>query len=86
MFGVKKVAHELSGPFLKVGHPQAENDSNNPSDIFPKMVFLLEVLIEIYYKVSTNYSINLFWLYEYNKTAKHIKNHVCVIFTHSAVL
>ena len=40
---VKKVANELSGPFAKVGAPQADNDSGNPSEMFHKNVFLTKI-------------------------------------------
>ena len=42
---VKKVANELSGPFAKVGAPQADNDSSNPPEIFHKHVFLAKKFI-----------------------------------------
>ena len=37
---VKKVADELSGAFVKVGAPQADNDNSNPPENFHKNVFL----------------------------------------------
>ena len=40
VLGVKKVAYKLSGPFAKIGAPQADNDSNNHPEIFHKNVFL----------------------------------------------
>ena len=33
---IKKVAYELSGPFAKVGPPQADNGSNKPPENFRK--------------------------------------------------
>ena len=35
----KKVANELSDLFSKVGATQADNDNNNPPEIFHKQVF-----------------------------------------------
>ena len=39
---VKKVVHELSGSFAKVGAPQADNDTSNPHESFHKNGFLAE--------------------------------------------
>ena len=36
----KKVAYELSGPFVKVGAPQAENDSSYPPENIRNNAFL----------------------------------------------
>ena len=40
VFVVKKVAYELSGPYVKVVAPQADNDSSNPPENFHKNIFL----------------------------------------------
>ena len=37
---VKKITYELSAPFVKVGAPQAHNDSSNPPENFKYNVFL----------------------------------------------
>ena len=66
---VKKVAYEMSGPFLKIGAPQADIDSIKLPENFTKTIFLLKVLTEIYYIVNT---IFLLAFLDYIK-AKHIK-------------
>ena len=42
VFDVKKVKKELPGPYVKVGPPQADKDSNYPPEIFHRSVFLAE--------------------------------------------
>ena len=39
---VKKGANELSGPFAKVGAPQANSDRSDPLEIFHKNVFFCQ--------------------------------------------
>ena len=40
----KEVAYELYGPFAKVGAPQADKYSSDPSELFHENVFLTESL------------------------------------------
>ena len=82
---VKKVVYELSGPFARVGAPQADNDSSNRSESFIKKIFLLKVLIETYYILIANYLNNVSWLYQCTHDGKTWKN-VLVVLTNSAVL
>ena len=42
---VMKVAYALSGPFAKVGAPQAENDNSNPPEILHIHVFLFKSFV-----------------------------------------
>ena len=52
---VKKVAYEMSGPFPKIGAPQADIDSSKLPENFRKTILLLKVLTEIYYIVNTTF-------------------------------
>ena len=38
---VKKVPHDLSGSFAKVGAPDADKDNSNPPEVFHSNVFLV---------------------------------------------
>ena len=54
--------------------------------MFTKTSKLLKVLIEIYYTVIANYSINLSWLYQCTQDVKTHKKACTVILIHSAAL
>ena len=58
MLDVNKVAYEMSGPFEIDGAPQAVMTAAILLKNFTKK-FLLNVLIEIYYKVIAKYLFNL---------------------------
>ena len=53
---VKKVVDELSCSFVKVGPPQADNNSSNPSEIFHNNVILDKFLLEVYYIYDIPYT------------------------------
>ena len=70
---VKKVAYELSGPFAKVGAPQADNDSSKPPEMFHKKVFLTKFFVEIYYTVIAPYLFGFSYLYQCTQDGKTYK-------------
>ena len=58
--GVKKEAYELSGPFNKVGAPEADSDSSNPLEKFHESIFLVKNCdLNILYSARTLFNTHL---------------------------